>query len=58
MKSENKVLSIIKEEVQIFETKLNSHAIQRLNERLDMLTKGGDLTQKEIDIIKKNLKMQ
>ena len=55
MKSENKVLSIIKEEVQIFETKLNSHAIQRLNERLDMLTKSGDLTQREIGIIKKNL---
>lgn len=55
MKSEKKVLKIISEEVKLFETEINDHALQRLEQRLDLMSNNGDITQRENLTIRKNL---
>ncbi|MGB2814562.1 MAG: hypothetical protein WBC75_05665 [Dehalococcoidales bacterium] len=56
MKSdEKKITDLIKEEVALFETKVSSHSLRRLNGRLDRMKTYNDITQSEYDIIMKNL---
>jgi len=56
MKSdEKKIADLIKEEVNLFEAKVSSHSLKRLNSRLDSMKTYGDITQTEYDNIKKNL---
>jgi hypothetical protein len=55
MKSEHKILKIINEEVKLFETEVDSHALLRLEQRLDLMSKNGDITQEENNTIRKNL---
>lgn len=51
----NKVLSIINEEIKLFETEVDPHALLRLQQRLDLMSNNGDITPKENDTIRKNL---
>lgn len=55
MKSNNKVLSIINEEINLFETDISGHAFGRIKNRLDLMKAGGDITSEEYDEIKRNL---
>jgi len=55
MKSENKILKIINEELKSLETEIDTHALLRLEQRLDLMSNNGDITQRENDIIRKNL---
>jgi hypothetical protein len=51
----NKLLEIINEELRIFETEIDPHAVDRLKERLDKMSSNGDITPEEYGNIKKNL---
>lgn len=53
--NEKKIADIIKEEVDLFEAKVSSHSLRRLNGRLDRMKTYQDITQAEYDNIKKNL---
>jgi hypothetical protein len=55
MKSSEKLLLIINEELQMVETALEGHALDRLKERLDLMTKNGDITPKEDNTIRSTL---
>ena len=55
MKPENKVLSIINEEINLFETDISGHAFDQMRKRLDRMKSGGDITPEEDAEIRKNL---
>ena len=55
MKSENKILKIINEELKDIETEINTHTLQRLEQRLDSMSANGDITSNEDETIRKNL---
>lgn len=56
MKFENKILKIINEELKGIETEINTHALQRLEGRLNLMGANGDITPREEETIRKNLK--
>ena len=47
MKFENKILKIINEELKGIETEINTHALQRLEGRLNLMGANGDITPRE-----------
>jgi hypothetical protein len=53
--SPNKVLSIINEEINIFETEISVHSYQRIKERLNSMTTNNDITPQEAANIERNL---
>ena len=55
MKSPDKLLRIISEEIRIFETEVDTHAYDRVKERLDLMTANGDITSAEDAEIRRNL---
>lgn len=57
MKPQNKVLSIINEEINLFETDVSGHAYQRINLRLNDMKAGADITPEEDAEIRKNLNL-
>jgi len=51
----NKILSIINEEIKIFEADVDGHAFDRIKDRLDRMKNGGDITPEEDAEIRRNL---
>lgn len=57
MKLENKVLSIVNEEINLFETDITGHAFTQIKKRLGEMTSGGDITSEEDARIRNSLNL-
>lgn len=57
MKPQSKVISIINEEINLFETDVSNHAYKQIDSRLNEMTAGADITPEEEAEIRKNLNL-